>query len=434
MGEKGRYGLCVIVSLLAGILSSCEEGSRPFPEVEVKTAGRPVRVEVARAPSAGLSGRFAGTVRAPEESEVAFRVPGTIQRIEVDIGAPVRRGERLATLDASEYRIALRRARAELRGARARLRQAASEAERVEALFEARAATERQLEQARQRLESRQSAAAAARRAVERARLRLGYATLEAPVAGFIADRFVDSGETVQAGEPVVTITTSEEREIRTEVPSTVVTELALGDPASVLLTRTDQELSGVVSELAQAPDRDAILYPVVIELEDPPDFVRPGMTAAVRFPGAPRASPEAPRRGVLVSPAAVVGDRAAGLGVFVLEPIEEERAGEGRQLRSTEEAPRDQGRDEPGERDEVEPGRMFTARRRDVTVARVTDDGILISRGVEPGDQVVTAGADGLEDGERVKATDDLTRVPDLTPQISSSQAGTRSPVGGAK
>ena len=43
-------------------------------------------------------------------------------------------------------------------------------------------------------------------------------------------------------------------------------------------------------------------------------------------------------------------------------------------------------------------------ARRRDVVIATEGEDGVALTRGVNPGEQVVTAGGTALEDGMKVR------------------------------
>jgi multidrug efflux pump subunit AcrA (membrane-fusion protein) len=62
-----------------------------------------------------------GTLAADEETALAFKVPGRVTAISVDLGSLVRKGDPIARLDTSDYELKVRQAEASLQQARARL-------------------------------------------------------------------------------------------------------------------------------------------------------------------------------------------------------------------------------------------------------------------------------------------------------------------------
>jgi RND family efflux transporter MFP subunit len=370
----------------------CSNDQSAFPAIGVSSGARPVEVAEARAVAGPEADAFSGVLRAPEEVGVGFRVGGTITALRVDIGDRVRPGETLGTLDASRYRLAFRRARAEVRGAVAASEQAESELARTRELFDAEAATERQLERAQRQAETTASRLEAARRRMSRARLELGWTTLEAPAGGDVAARLAEPGETVRAGEPVLTLAAGDALEVEVEVPGALVTGLERGDVVDLLVPGRDARFEAVVTEVARSTREDAALFPVIARLREDAEGLRPGMSVTARFGAEPSSSPGGP---VVVPPAAVVADRSGVMHVFTLSSTTSTKANGQRSLR---------------------------AQRRDVEVLRVGASGAVVEGdGLEPGTRVVAAGADGMESGVRVRPSDALVRVPPLVPSLEA-------------
>ena len=72
-----------------------------------------------RAVSTVVVGR--GTLAADESALLAFKVPGRISAIEVDLGSSVRKGGVIARLDTTDYQLRVQQAQAALQQARVRL-------------------------------------------------------------------------------------------------------------------------------------------------------------------------------------------------------------------------------------------------------------------------------------------------------------------------
>ena len=95
---------------LAAALAGCKSESAPYV-----AAPQPVRAASVTL-SAGTDTRsYTGTIRARYESDLGFRVSGKIVERLVNIGDRVAPGMTFARLDASDYRLSLESAEAELK-------------------------------------------------------------------------------------------------------------------------------------------------------------------------------------------------------------------------------------------------------------------------------------------------------------------------------
>lgn len=179
---------------------------------------------VVRGPIA-LRRSFSGTLAAHAQFIVAPKIGGRIVHMGVDLSDTVTRGQTVARLDSDEFDHAVTRAEADLAVAKARvlevkagLDQAMRELDRVRELAQKKIATQVELDSADAELAARRAALEVAEAQVRRAeadvaaaRTRLDYTRVVVSWDGGsderkVAERFVDTGETVSANAPLLSV------------------------------------------------------------------------------------------------------------------------------------------------------------------------------------------------------------------------------------
>lgn len=172
-----------------------------------------------------LQRTFSGALKAESKLLVAPKVAGRIDRLEVDLADPVERGQIVVMLDDEEFVQAVEQAEAAEAVAKANLVQAENaleisrrEYQRIVELREDGIASDSQYDLAQADLMQKEAqlkvAQAEVRRAaavLESARIRLGYTQVKADwpegdAQRFVAERYVDEGETISANEPMFLI------------------------------------------------------------------------------------------------------------------------------------------------------------------------------------------------------------------------------------
>lgn len=165
-----------------------------------------VRIDTIRTAGTCTILEFPGRVEAAEEANLAFKVSGTLQRILVDEGAFVHRGDLVAEMDTRDYELQLQAIEGEYSSIKA-------EAERVIALYEQNVATADAYDKARYGLQQ-----ITAKR--ENAINQLADTKLYAPFDGYIKSRRFDPPTVVAAGMPVVTILSGGVPEMEIFIPA----------------------------------------------------------------------------------------------------------------------------------------------------------------------------------------------------------------------
>lgn len=241
-----RPGLAVALAIL---LAACGNGNG-----EVETV-RPAMV-VQPAPSAEAFEVFAGEVRARHEPALSFRIGGKVARRLVEVGDRVRGGQVLAELDPEDVRLQVEAAQAQLAAAEADLELARAERDRYRALVDEQLVS-------RSLFEARDNTFRAARARAEQARAQYGvvrnqagYARLVAPADGLVAQRLVEAGQVVAAGQTVFVLAQDGEREVAISLPEQRVGQFAIGQPVAVeLWSRDGERFAGTLRELAPVAD-----------------------------------------------------------------------------------------------------------------------------------------------------------------------------------
>ena len=270
-----RFG-CIAMISLAG-LAAC---SKPADKVEPPLLVEGLRVQAA-ARDVGVA--YAGTVQSRYETILSFRVPGKIIERRVEVGDRVRANDVIARIDPRDYQLAAENARAQIAAAKSDYDQAQADAVRFAALLEKKFISPADFER-------RQAAATSAKARLDAARSQFAvaenqsaYTTLRADSDGAITAADAEVGQVVTAGAPVVHLSRSGNKEVTIHVPENRLDALQQTKSMTVLLwALPEKSFHGKVREIAAAADAGTRTYPVRVTIEDADESVRLGMTAKV--------------------------------------------------------------------------------------------------------------------------------------------------------
>lgn len=226
----------------------------------------------------------------------------------------------------------------------------------------ARANAERDLERTQELFERgfvSEARLESARLAVERAR---DSSVLTAPADGVILRRAAEPAQTVTAGAPVFVFgETASGIVVRAPVASNDASRIRVGDVAQIRVNGAQR--AGRVTRVGAKGDNATGAFEVEVEITTP-EGLRSGMVAEVEVAATPGDNPQT---SIIVPTLALLDARADQGVVYVLD----ENA---------------------------------IARRRAVRTAGVTQAGVIVVEGLNPGDRIVAAGAAYVRDGESVR------------------------------
>ena len=262
--------------IVLGVSLLVAGGAAPLPPPEV----RPVRTIVATAHADGESVSLTGHIRARTEENLAFRIDGRMLARHVDVGATVKLGDVIADLDPLPQQDALRAAKAKLAAAQAALHEAGNNLERQRYLVDKGWSTKVQYDATERAYRSAAADVDASAALLHTAEDQLGYTKLLADSSGAVIATGAEAGEVVRAGQSIVTIAHDDGADAVFDVPAAMFSQVAPDALISIALTDNPSiHTVGRVREVAPQADPVTRSYRVKVGLSDWPEAMRLGAT-----------------------------------------------------------------------------------------------------------------------------------------------------------
>jgi len=211
-----------------------------------------------------------GTLDPAVDIRINAPTPEVLEQVLVEEGQAVGKGQVLARLATAELA-------PQASSARAQRRIAQADYQRMQSLFKEGAVAQRDVEAAELALRNAEAAEAGAVK-------RLDEATVRAPVAGVIAQRFHQSGDRVKDGDPLFRLVNTRELEFEATVPSEYVADVKVGTPA--VLTVTGLAGTGATARVARVnatADAATRQVKVYVKVPNPDGRIVAGLFASGR-------------------------------------------------------------------------------------------------------------------------------------------------------
>jgi membrane fusion protein (multidrug efflux system) len=248
-----------------------EASSSPAADKDGKKEKEPAAVAVEEAALGPISAYTSATANlvAEDEVKVVAETEGKVQRLLVEEGDTVARGQTLVQIDPSDATLAVQRAQIALQNAGIALT-------RGEGLSKANLISAQELDKLRF---DRDLAA----HELEEARHRLRKTTVAAPFGGRITVRKVQTGQQVKPGDELFTLADFDPLVARIFLPEREVLDLAVGQPVRLALrAREETRFAGRIRQISPVVDTASGTVKVTVEAVRPPASVRPGAFVAV--------------------------------------------------------------------------------------------------------------------------------------------------------
>lgn len=295
---------------------------------------------------------FNGVVRSAERAELAFRVPGKLQVMEVQEGDRIEKGQVLAKLDQEEFLRAVNSAKVEFDKAQA-------DYERGVQIFESTQAI------AKSDLEKLKTNRDLARNKLSNARQDLDNTFLRAPFAGVIAKKSVSNFRNVNSGQTIYVLHDLGDLEVVVDVPSKLFLS-PTGQTKAFAMVENESGVRLPVVYKSYASESDSLsqTFRVVLAFTDlNGQNVLPGMNARVY----PIEEGEVDETIIQVPVQAILPTNTGSEFVWLV-------------------------------------GAEGVVEKRVVEVGQLVDSQVAIKKGLAVGDKVVVAGVNALSEGMKVR------------------------------
>lgn len=230
-----------------------------------------------------------GTASAVTTVQVGSQVSGVIMRIEVDFNSPVKRGQLLAELDPTPFEAQAQQRRADLEKAKIDLRNTLISLNRQKSLAAQGLSPQADLDAATAQHDIAQAQVEQATAALSQSETNLGYTKIFSPIDGVVAARQYDVGQTVAASFQAPTLFTIAQdltkMQVQADVDQADIGRIQNGQIAHFTVDAyPEEQFEGKIAQirLNATVNQNVVTYPVIIEVPNPDEKLRPNMTANV--------------------------------------------------------------------------------------------------------------------------------------------------------
>ncbi|MBU1309594.1 MAG: efflux RND transporter periplasmic adaptor subunit [Gammaproteobacteria bacterium] len=249
-------------------LAAC---SKAEPEQQVQPE-RPVKLHLVNDNSSGAVRQFPAVVEPTERASLTFRVSGKLVKLQARPGQMVEKGDLLAALDDTDFRLKLDQAAA-------RYELAQTQFVRAEQLIAQKLVSQAAFDEAKAQLQVAQADLSTAETA-------LSYTQLRAPFAGNISRLLVENHENIAAQQAIMELQVRDQVDVVIQVPEDVISNVRKDfdyQPEVVFDSHPQFRYRARIREWDTRADPATNSFKVVFSMATPQEFnVLAGMTANV--------------------------------------------------------------------------------------------------------------------------------------------------------
>ncbi len=338
-------------------LTACTDAG-PGP---VTVPERPVKLYTVTDSGSGAVRQFPAVVEPTERASLTFRVSGKLVQLVARPGQMVQKGDLLAKLDDTDFRLKQDQAAA-------RYELAHTQFIRAEQLIAQKLVSQAAFDEAKAQLQVAQADLSTAQTA-------LSYTRLEAPFAGNISRLLVENHENVAAQQPIMELQVRDQVDVVIQVPEDVISNVRKDfdyQPEVVFDSHPQYRYRARIREWDTRADPATNSFKVVFSMATPQEFnVLAGMTANViaevsQISAVYTAAVFIPASALFMPGEQALGSQQSYVWVYQ--------------------------------------GDTGTVSKRPVSVSSLTSAGVAVTSGLSAGEQVVSAGVQQLTEGQKVR------------------------------
>ncbi|MVN22525.1 efflux RND transporter periplasmic adaptor subunit [Mucilaginibacter arboris] len=248
-----------------------------------------------------LNTDFPASIQGQQNIEIRPKIDGYVEKIYVDEGSIVKKGQLLFSISAPQYEEDVRTAEAGILTAQADVSSAKMEVEKVKPLVDKNIISHYELESAQYTLQSKQALLSQAKATLSNARINLGYTRISSPVSGIIGSLPYKLGSLVSGTttDPLTTVyntgnvfayfsvnekqllnftRNSKGNTFEEKIQSMPKVSLLLSDGSKYAYEGKIETVNGLINSATGSADTRAVFI-------NPKGLIRSGSSATVRIP-----------------------------------------------------------------------------------------------------------------------------------------------------
>ena len=365
--------LLVLVGLsLTVALSACNHQSQMSSQPP-----RAVRIATVAAPQmSGETLRYSASILPYAQVDLMFRSSGYVTNVrqvrgadgrtrDIGTGDYAEKGITLAHIRREDLQNQVAQAQAQLDQAAAQHTKADQDFQRAKALYSTQSITKPDYDQSQEAFNATQARMDNAKAALLQTELTLGDADLKAPFSGYVLSRNIDLGSLVSPSTNAFTIADIGRVKVTFGAPDYVLSRVRLGQELTIQTENDTAPTKGRVTSISPAADTRNRIFAIEVTVNNRDRHLKPGMIASISLGEVAHSSISIPLSAIVPFPS-----EPEHFAVMVAQ----ERAG------------------------------TLVANLRKVQLGTTHDNSVAVE-GVQPGERVVSVGAQLLKDGDPIQA-----------------------------
>ncbi|MBA4063070.1 MAG: hypothetical protein C0501_05050 [Isosphaera sp.] len=230
---------------------------------------REVSVAAVREQSVVAEVSGTGTVTTKVLSKVGTKLTGRVEKVLVDEGDVVKEGQLVAVLEDTDLRHQVARAKARLEAAKATAQQTKLSWERAQALIRSGVLGREEYDVYQEKYRVAESAVGVEEADLRYHEFKLSETRVVTSVSGLVTRRWVEAGDAVVAGQPMVSVADTSVIWVDAHVDQRFSGKVKKDQPATVVLRgRADKPLKGRVSRVY--PEADPVTEEMLVQVAFP--------------------------------------------------------------------------------------------------------------------------------------------------------------------
>jgi len=227
---------------------------------------------------------LSGTLQPRYSSQLGFRIAGKIIERTVEVGDRVRQGQVLYRLDPEDSQLQLQVAESDLAAAQSQLQLVVAEEKRLAELKRTNSASQSDYDIALSARDTARARLDSAERRWQLAKNQREYCALTADQDGLVVKLYAEVGQVVAAGQGVLQWVQGDELEAVVSVPESLLSTVQNDHAQISFWSLPDQRIEGHLREISPIADPASRTYDARFQLKDRLPGLALGMTATVHL------------------------------------------------------------------------------------------------------------------------------------------------------
>ena len=246
-----------LVTIVAVVIQACTDSKGEGQRIPKITEAIPVKVVTLEKSKATNTIHASGQLTTDDETMLSFKTPGIVNAVYVKEGDQVKKGQLLAMLDLTEINAGVAQARHAFE-------KAERDYNRVTNLYKDSVATLEQLENA-------ETGMAVAKEQLQAAMFNKSFSEIHAPASGYVLKKFVNPGQVVGVGDPIVLTNGAQSGnwKLKVGVSDKQWSDIKLNTKARITIDAfPDRSLEGSVSRKSETSDAQTGSFTIELDVK----------------------------------------------------------------------------------------------------------------------------------------------------------------------